>query len=72
MVACCFPLQNGTADEDHLLSILVGDDESVVIAGQTMGEWEIVNAGEGDFAAVKLDEHGTYVWSWQVTRVPTS
>lgn len=56
--------------EDRLLSVLVGDGESVVMAGHTMGDWEIVNAAGGDFAAVKLDEHGTHIWSWQVTRLP--
>lgn len=69
MATCCSPSQDGTAEEDHLLSILVGDNESVIIAGHTKGDWDMVNAGGGDFAAVKLDAHGTYVWSWQVTWV---
>lgn len=39
---------------------------SVVVAGNTYGNWSGVNAGSGDWAAVKLDADGAVLWQWQV------
>lgn len=36
------------------------------MAGHTAGDWDEVNAGEEDFAAVKLDQDGLELWRWQV------
>lgn len=44
----------------------MGDDGSVVVAGQTDGDWDIPNLGHGDMAAFKLDVDGTLLWRWQV------
>lgn len=37
----------------------MGDDGSVVVAGWT--------EGDGDMVAFKLDADGKWLWSWQVT-----
>lgn len=47
--------------------MLVGDDDSVVLAGHTEGEWSTTSAGYFDFAAVKVDADGEEVWRWQVS-----
>ena len=61
--------QNGTAEEDHLLSIWEDDSGSVIIAGHTKSGWSHASAGKSDFAAVKLDNNGKELWRWQVTLV---
>lgn len=61
-------LQNGTINEDKISAVASGgDDGSVVLAGSTAGNWDIVNRGYEDFAAVKLDANGTVLWHWQVS-----
>lgn len=37
-----------------------------MLAGSTLGDWSGTNAGNIDFAAVKLDSDGAEVWRWQV------
>lgn len=44
----------------------MGEDNSVVMAGYTYGDWNATNAGSRDFAACKLDADGTLLWKWQV------
>lgn len=36
------------------------------MAGDTLGDWSGVNAGDRDFCASKLDSDGNEVWAWQV------
>ena len=50
------------------MTAAVGDDDSVVLAGYTAGNWSGVHSGEfeSDFAAVKLDAEGKELWRWQV------
>ncbi|CAN0100846.1 unnamed protein product, partial [Sphacelaria rigidula] len=55
----------GTTAEDYFTSVAVGRDGNVVMAGHTAGDWDEVNAGEEDFAAVKLDQDGLELWRWQ-------
>ena len=50
-------------------SLAMAEDGSVVLAGSTTGDWNTTNAGEPDFAVLKLDGDGTLVWKWQVTHV---
>lgn len=50
-------------------------DGSVVIAGETRGNWDGTNAGDSwpvDFAAFRLDKNGTEVWRYQVGFVTVS
>lgn len=42
-------------------------DGSVVLAGNTDGDWGEVTHSETDFAAVKIDDHGDVLWTWQVS-----
>lgn len=51
---------------DYLSPVVAGEDGSVVAAGYTAGIWSGTNAGDEDFAAVKLDKDGNEVWRWQV------
>ncbi|CAM9723705.1 unnamed protein product, partial [Ascophyllum nodosum] len=36
-----------------------------VLAGSTQGDWNSVNAGDRNFAALKLDTDGNVMWKWQ-------
>lgn len=41
-------------------------DGSVVLAGDSEGDWAGSNLGGSDFVAVKVDARGSMVWMWQV------
>lgn len=58
--------QGGTKLDDYFSPVLVGSDDSVVMAGHTMGTWGGSIRGEEDFAVVKLDAGGNEIWRWQV------
>lgn len=72
--------QNGTGDNfEEAYAIAMAGDGSVVVAGVTEGDYEgggLSNSLErtessddyADFLAVKLDENGTQLWSWQVQK----
>lgn len=62
------PIQDGTLDSDRGRAIAMDDDGSMVIAGSSLGEWDIPSIGDWDMAAFKLDADGTLLWKWQVTR----
>lgn len=47
-------------------AVAATEDEGVVFVGLTYGAWIGDNAGESDFAAVKLDSEGVEVWRYQV------
>lgn len=64
------PAQGGTDKEDRLYGAIPGDNGSVVLIGNTRGDWSGENSGGADFAAVKLDENGLVLWRWQVNTVP--
>lgn len=61
MVLC---VQNGTFEEDEFSAAAVGDDDSVVFAGHSYGNWSGTHAGNraADFAATKLDPDGKELW----------
>ncbi|CAN0524899.1 unnamed protein product, partial [Scytosiphon promiscuus] len=40
----------------------MGVEGSVLLVGDTSGNWTGVNAGSFDFAAVKLDASGNELW----------
>lgn len=44
----------------------MADDGSIFLAGYTEGDWEGVNAGDADFAAVNLHTRGSELWRYQV------
>lgn len=58
--------QGGTELYDIFSPVVLGKDGSMVLAGYTFGDWAAGNAGEEDFAAVKLDSDGVELWRWQV------
>ncbi|CAN0451410.1 unnamed protein product, partial [Laminaria digitata] len=59
--------QNGNAGIDALAAISIGEDDIIVAAGSTDGNWNGTNVGGGtQFAAVKIDSDGTELWRWQV------
>ncbi|CAN0483185.1 unnamed protein product, partial [Scytosiphon promiscuus] len=43
----------------------MAEDGSVVVVGYTYGDWDGVNAGGADFAALRLDANGTEIWRYQ-------
>lgn len=47
-------------------SITTLDDNSVVLAGVTQGDWDGELIGGNDFAVVKLSSLGVEEWRWQV------
>lgn len=52
---------------------ITNEDDSVVLVGDTFGDWAAINIGAGDVAAVKIDSEGQELWRWQVStrkRVP--
>ena len=61
-------LQNGTSEVDEIYAAVVVEGDTVVLAGYTFGNWTRAHGGDNDtdFAAVKLDGEGNYLWSWQV------
>lgn len=44
----------------------MGENDTIVIAGYTDGDWAEGSAGGEDFAAVKIANDGTTLWRWQV------
>ena len=62
-------LQDGTEENDIIYAAAGADDGSIIIAGYTSFSYEDVNAGSGDFVAVKIDGDGNTVWKWQVRSV---
>ncbi|CAN0076073.1 unnamed protein product [Pylaiella littoralis] len=58
--------QNGTDKYDKFSAMVMLEDGSVVLAGQTFGNWAGTNNNDSsDFAAVKLDASGNELWRWQ-------
>lgn len=48
--------------------VMAGEDDSMVLAGSTRGNWSGTNLGGAwDLAAVKLDSEGEELWRWQVS-----
>lgn len=50
--------QEGSEEDDDIWAVAGGADESVVLAGYTMGNWNATNEGALDYAIVKLDSEG--------------
>lgn len=61
-----FYRQFGSSGEDYAKSVTAGSDGSIVVVGYTEGDMGGTNAGEADFAVMKLDASGTLLWIWQV------
>lgn len=62
-------LKGGTEVEDHCKGVVITDDGSVIVAGETRGDWGGINAGKMDFVAVKLNASGEQIWVWQVSYI---
>ena len=58
--------QNGTAKDDVIRDVAIGNEGAVFLAGDTNGNWSGVTAGDRDFAVCKLTPNGTEIWRWQV------
>lgn len=59
-------LQDATEEQDEIQAAAAANNGSVIIAGYTEGSYGAVNAGSGDFVAVKIDRDGNILWQWQV------
>ena len=59
--------QAGSGLNESFRAAAAFDDNSVVLAGLSRGNWSGVTHGEMDFIAVKLDPDGQELWRWQVT-----
>ncbi|CAN0435097.1 unnamed protein product, partial [Ascophyllum nodosum] len=57
--------EGGTNSYDSCSVAVLGDNDSVILAGQTFGDWEGEWLGGRDFAAVKLGNNLTEIWRWQ-------
>lgn len=57
-------------DFDSITDVAVGDDGSVLLAGDTWGYWDGTNAGRFDFAVCQLNAKGNETWRWQVSISP--
>lgn len=61
--------QDGTERQDHLTSVIAGDNGSVIMSGHTRGVFQgKMNAGHEDAVAIKLDRNGAELWRWQVRK----
>lgn len=60
--------QNGTTEIDELFSVIMTANGSVIMSGMTSGSFSDVGVNKGNFdmVVIKLDAHGTPVWSLQV------
>ena len=61
--------QGGTGSADVGSAIAMWEDGSIVLAGETEGDWNGTNLGLIDLAAFKLNEDGTLQWKFQVTQL---
>lgn len=43
------------------------EDDVILFAGYTEGDWNGPHTGDEDFAAGKLNADGSLEWRWQVT-----
>lgn len=59
--------QDGTPELDCISAAVIGEDESVVLAGYSSGNWNGTVMGGADCTAVKLDADGKELWRWQVS-----
>ena len=60
--------QDGTEGNDYANTAVTTINGTFVLAGSTYGDWNGSNAGNSDFAAVKLDADGNVIWKWQVSK----
>ena len=67
-IECAGAAQGGTIDEDYALAAVATTNGTFVLAGTTRGDWGGPNAGDVDFAALKLDADGNVIWKWQVSK----
>lgn len=59
-------VQDGTERTDYFTCAAVGEDGSVVLAGESAGSWNGLKKGSLDFIAIKIDSEGEEMWRWQV------
>lgn len=64
--SCLLPIEGGSGDDDAVFAAAVDEKGSAIVGGYTYGTWSRANAGQTDFAAVKLAPNGTALWQWQV------
>lgn len=59
--------QDGTENVEHVESVLMMSDDSIIMSGYTSGSFSGANLGDMDFAAWKLDANSIEVWRWQAS-----
>ncbi|CAM9691265.1 unnamed protein product, partial [Sphacelaria rigidula] len=57
--------QEGTPETEKIFGAVLLEDDSIVLAGFTRGNWTETSAGGSDFCAARLDSDGTVLWRWQ-------
>ena len=68
LIRCCLPKDGPGTGFNYIAGVAAFDDDSVLLAGFTEGNWAIDNVGGRDFALAKLNASGHLEWSWQVTK----
>lgn len=58
--------QEGTTANEIISSAVMTSDENIVLSGVTWGDFDGMQIGSYDAAAVKLDADGKELWRYQV------
>lgn len=62
-------LKGGTEEDDYCNGVAMANDGSIIVAGESSGDWGDAMAGFDNFVAVKLDAAGEQIWVWLVSHV---
>ena len=62
-------LKGGTEEDDYCNGAAMANDGSIIVAGESSGDWGDTMAGFDNFVAVKLDAAGKQIWVWLVSHV---
>lgn len=62
-------LKGGTKEDDYCNGVAMANDGSVIVAGESSGDWDDIKVGFDDFVAVKLNAAGEQIWVWLVSHV---
>ncbi len=49
-----------------MYSVALHPDGSIILAGETPGDWDGENAGPDDVVMIALSADGEELWRWQV------
>lgn len=67
LIVACSHQEGETASADVAYAASAAEDDSVFLAGSTVGQWTgQTSAGNEDFAVAKFDADGEFLWAWQV------